>query len=252
MDLQETFFNVGLLDVPHPATKQSSKYRYVMNHDTDEILSIVTKDYQLIKNDELVDAIYPTILAQGGKLEDVELFGNGARTQYRWRFPNHAVTINEDEDLIPEIVIKNSYDGSTAITVMAGAFRMVCSNGMVVGTIVDYFKNRHLTDIDITKLAKIINSTIIKTKKYLTENVAKLSKIKPVKERDIIKMIELFPEKMMEYTMQYIIANKPKTYWDLLNVTTYIATHKMNRDAESTHNLEKKFLPTIMKMAKLK
>ena len=57
--LDKTLFDVGLFPVPHPTPeiKEDSKYRYVMNIDSDEILSIVTKDYTLVTNESLINAI---------------------------------------------------------------------------------------------------------------------------------------------------------------------------------------------------
>ena len=251
-NLESTFFNVELTPVPHPIDNEDTKYRYVMNTDTSEVLSIVTKDYTLVKNEDLINAITPAIKEHNGKLIEAKLFGDGARTQYKYQFQEHTVTIHGMDRLVPEIVIKNSYDGTIAVTVMAGAFRLVCSNGMVIGQIVDYFKNRHLTDVQISKLNGIINDTIERTIKYLSEEVAQLAEIKPVKEKHLLEVIQMFPDRMMERAMEYITQHKPKDYWDLLNTATNIATHHMNRDAESTHNLEKRFLPRVMKMAELK
>jgi spore coat protein CotF len=46
-----------------------------------------------------------------------------------------------------------------------------------------------------------------------------------------------------------MIANKPKTYWDLYNVATYINTHKMNRKYNTTHQLENKLYSSVKKWA---
>ena len=132
-NLESTFFNVELTPVPHPIDNEDTKYRYVMNTDTSEVLSIVTKDYTLVKNEDLINAITPAIKEHNGKLIEAKLFGDGARTQYKYQFQEHTVTIHGMDRLVPEIVIKNSYDGTIAVTVMAGAFRLVCSNGMVIG-----------------------------------------------------------------------------------------------------------------------
>jgi len=35
-------------------------------------------------------------------------------------------------DMIPEIVVKNAHDGSASFSIMAGIFRLVCTNGMIV------------------------------------------------------------------------------------------------------------------------
>ena len=68
-------------------------------------------------------------------------------------------------------------------------------------------------------------------------------------ERDIFKLVELFPSQMAEYLVQYLIANKPSDYWGLLNTATFLATHKMNRYYKSTHKLEQDIFPNIKKWA---
>ena len=46
-----------------------------------------------------------------------------------------------------------------------------------------------------------------------------------------------------------LIANKPKTFWDLFNVGTSVLSHNMNRNAESTHNIETSLYNTMKKWA---
>ena len=36
--------------------------------------------------------------------------------------------------LIPEVVLRSAYDGSSAFTLTAGVFRIVCANGLIVGS----------------------------------------------------------------------------------------------------------------------
>jgi len=55
---------------------------------------------------------------------------------------------------------------------------------------------------------------------------------------------------MSEFLTQYLIANKPKDYWDLFNCATYLSTHKMNRKNSATHKLESQIYPSIRKWAK--
>ena len=53
----------------------------------------------------------------------------------------------------------------------------------------------------------------------------------------------------MEPLTQYLIGHKPKTYWDLLNAATWVATHHLNRNMESTHKMESMIYPYISKWA---
>ena len=47
-------------------------------------------------------------------------------------------SLNAD-DIRPEIILYNSHDGSSSVKLFAGAFRFICSNGIVAG---DGFQNR--------------------------------------------------------------------------------------------------------------
>jgi len=49
----------------------------------------------------------------------------------RMRNNDHPMSIN---GVHPEIIIVNAHDGTSSLQFMAGLFRMVCSNGLVVGT----------------------------------------------------------------------------------------------------------------------
>ena len=42
-------------------------------------------------------------------------------------------SVSDLKDLVPEIVIINSHDGFTPLTLMSGMFRFICANGLIVG-----------------------------------------------------------------------------------------------------------------------
>jgi hypothetical protein len=46
------------------------------------------------------------------------------------------------------------------------------------------------------------------------------------------------------------MTHQPKTYWDLLNAATWVATHEMKREVEATHKFESQIYSTITKFAK--
>lgn len=46
----------------------------------------------------------------------------------------------------PRVIFVNSHDGTTAATAMAGMYRFVCSNGLVVGQTMESVKQRHSGD----------------------------------------------------------------------------------------------------------
>lgn len=70
------------------------------------------------------------------------------------RYVTHAVTLRHEDFLnpkdvgeqVPQIVLLNSHNGRTMMRVFAGFYRMVCSNGMVVGRDAFRYEVRHVGD----------------------------------------------------------------------------------------------------------
>lgn len=58
-------------------------------------------------------------------------------------------------DVIPEIVLVNSHNGSTSYQIKAGLYRLVCSNGLVVGNDFAQRSIRHQGDI----VSKVLEAT---------------------------------------------------------------------------------------------
>ena len=156
----------------------------------------------------------------------------------------------ENDYVNPEIIIKNSYDASLQVHVLSGAFRLVCSNGLVIGIVISKHNHKHsVNNLSLDHLDNAIEQTVLTTKKIVKDDFPLLCDTK-IQENHIIKAIELFPSTMSEFIVQYLVANKPTTYWDLLNVCTYIATHRMNRTYNTTHQLETNVYPKVSKWAK--
>ena len=74
-----------------------------------------------------------------------------AREEDRDPYTKHMLRLRKLADVnarsvgqdIPEVVLINAHDGTAAYHLYAGYFRMVCSNGMMVGTKIAGFKVRH-------------------------------------------------------------------------------------------------------------
>ena len=167
----------------------------------------------------------------------------------KWQFPDQKVHVGPRDDISPEIIIRNSYDGTVGVNLLAGAFRIVCTNGMVIGVVLDNYKNKHsVYNIELDKLEQSIVDTIEKTKYMFEDEFPTLINTK-IKERHIVSLIKMFPIQANNVITQRLIVDKPKTFWDLFNVGTNVLTHTMNRNSESTHQVENSLYPTIKKWA---
>jgi hypothetical protein len=223
-------------------------YKLIVREDNNKILSCMTSDYKVVTNKEIIDTAVPILEKHKAKLKESISFGNGERSIWKWVIPDKKIKIADNDELNPEIIIKNSYDGSLQVHVLAGAFRLVCSNGLVIGVTLGQSNMKHnYNNKNLDKLDEAIELTIDRSMK-IGDEMEMLVETK-LKDTDIMKLVNLFPSQMSEYLVEYLIANKPTDYWGLLNTATYLASHKMNRYYKSTHNLEKEIFPNIQKWA---
>jgi len=89
--------------------------------------------YTFIPTSSVIDGLrgegfVPTMAAQSRtRVEGKQYF-----TKHMIRFQNPELSAQNLNDSIPEVILINSHDGTSAYKVMLGIFRLVCSNGMVV------------------------------------------------------------------------------------------------------------------------
>ena len=224
-------------------------YKFIVREDTNEVLSCMTNEYKLIKNEEIIEKAMPIIEDRGGIMVEQNLFGNGARTSWQWKFPEVEVDVGGGDLMNPTININNSYDGSSEASAIAGAFRLICSNGLVIGVTFGKGSARHSVWSKKNSFEEIISGVINSVENIFKTDFQDLINTE-IDKKHIAKLIKLFPETHTESLFHYILTHEPKTYWDLLNAATWVATHQMKRGVEATHKFESRLYSTINGFAK--
>ena len=224
-------------------------YKFIIREDTGEVISCMTNEYNLIKNEQVIDIASPIMNKYDAELKEVRTFSEGARSQWTWNFPNSTVDIGGGDMVNPTVTIRNSYDGSLEASATAGAFRLVCSNGMVIGIVLGRSSVKHSIWTKDVDFEKIISSVVKKTGAIFTKDFPLLAETK-VKTEDIASAIKMFPEQYTDTVVNYMLGNEISTYWDLLNAATWVATHNMKRKVEATHKFESMLYPKLSGMAK--
>lgn len=159
----------------------------------------VSEDYQLYRSDEIID------IMGGHGMKLVEL----SQEQMRWskkRHPHtqiHALRFRPEValqsfgvgDSFPEIVIMNSHDGRAVFRAMAGIFRLVCSNGMVVadanfGTV----RRRHFGEANSFAKVKEIIADLPRVVTQVSESIGSWSALNLTADQQLAlakRMLEL-------------------------------------------------------------
>lgn len=102
-----------------PSTKMTNKYSFVP---TDQVMEFFERE--------------------GWQLSSVKQSGRGIHSIHELRYRNNELP--KVGDTLIEAVIKNSHNGTSAFSMGAGLFRLVCSNGLTVPTsVAESFKLRH-------------------------------------------------------------------------------------------------------------
>ena len=237
-----------MYDVAGKDKAENAGYKLIVRKDNDQILSCMTNEYKVVTNKQIMDKAGPILKDQGAILEDIRSFGDGARTKWTYRFPDIKVLVDKGDYVNPQININNSYDGTSEVSAMGGAYRILCENGLVIGYSLSKQGSRHIVWNKSEDIEKLITDVINKTRKVFDNDFPMLIE-KEVKEKHVGKIIEMFPGYTMEAMVQYMLAHKPKNYWDLMNAATWTATHVMKRDSETTHKLENNIFDTVKRFA---
>ena len=104
----------------------------VIRSDTKQPMGIVSNRYGLIHHKDVVDG-FRKALSNTEHQEHIEVINNGTHLFATYRIPEVIAEVREGDQVSFQFVVKNSYDGNSSLQIIFGAFRLVCSNGMVIG-----------------------------------------------------------------------------------------------------------------------
>ncbi len=138
--------------------KVISTHKAIYRPDIEKTIAIVGIDYKILENARIFktfeDSLRSSELDTTGMERIVELAKNGQKTYVRYRLPAHSVNVgNRTDNTILEFCAINSYDGSTSFTAFMGGYRLICSNGQVLGDDLSFLRGRHTKNLEIEKTA---------------------------------------------------------------------------------------------------
>lgn len=140
-------------------------HKAIVNPDNNHVYSVLTNKYEITQHEEIMEIVNNAIANNtdyGDPVEKVQLYENGAKMRASLIFEDVEVTIDKGDKIHPQIEIFNSYDGGWARKIMFGAFRVVCSNGLVIGEKAFEFKQKHIQIFDEIAVGKAINASMEK------------------------------------------------------------------------------------------
>ncbi len=83
-----------------------------------------------------------------------------SRCYTTFTFPKHNVEVRTGDLINLQIVTQNSYDGSLRFSLEIGGFRLLCSNGMGIGSYTNVYSNKHSSGYDSDKMAAYLETAV--------------------------------------------------------------------------------------------
>ncbi len=237
-------------------------YRAIVSRVDGRVLGMHRSRYRLITHEEAFAAVDESLescsINQNGMEVYLQQSHHGARAFCEYRFPAECTHLAEDDDVCLRIIVVNSYDQSSALRLVVGAFRFVCSNGMMIGERYSGFSHRHTGELALSRFTESLDEGLgiyrHRSAQWKKWRLQKLTR------EAVERTLKQFPElsKLRRKTLlEYFEEEIPKlgqTRWALFNGLSGWATHDevqpRYRNREAALRLERDRLVSRI-MAKL-
>tara|TARA_X000001382_G_scaffold97872_1_gene72201 strand:+ start:587 stop:1549 length:963 start_codon:yes stop_codon:yes gene_type:complete len=150
-----------------PELECSDTKRVIYNKQNDKLINVVGSKYRLeYQPKECINIVEEMLVNSGldltGLTRRYSESHDGGRYLTSYDLPAHAFDMGNGEENIPQILHRNSYDGSWPFTIEAGVIRMACTNGQVLLDRLATYTAKHTMSLNpvhgATKIAKCIST----------------------------------------------------------------------------------------------
>jgi hypothetical protein len=242
--------NQGLLSSPFPDVieqpvswgsgkdiKATDQYKAIVNPRNGKVYAVVSRDYQSIRHEEAIERI-EEVIAKNSQLGSYKVstsfYNDGGRMRRKYSFPGISVEISPKDRINLELNLFNSYDMTWPFIVALGAFRLICSNGLIVGQKYFHVRKQHIFQLDRLSIKENFSSAI-KRFNLQSEEWKKWSEVLLIPEvyDQVLKSIG-FGNKATEEIVEKVSQNAGGTsdngfpvitLWAFYNVLTWYITH---------------------------
>lgn len=228
VELQPIYL-AGNREIPHR--------KAVVRTDDMRTLGIVSSDYGLVKHASVIDSFREA--GAGHEVQEKIALGNaGATLFYQMTFPKVQMEVKKGDIVRLQMIAKNSYNGNNSLQIILGALRLVCTNGMIVGTQFFSFNFRHIGAVG----GMTDNFDLDEYRQAYTDYIRLFSEKAPVMAdmarrelpRQVADRIELFnpnahqlPKYLMDEARASFENEGDHSVWGYYNALTFAVTHKM-------------------------
>lgn len=148
---------VELVEIQDHRSKAIKGYQGVFDKTNKEVVSVVSETYNLLPNKSVIDPVLTFLEKQKIKYSfDRFSYVTPQRMRLHFTFPELKIKDDSKEGILASIFLHNSYNSTEAYKMLAGGVRQVCSNGLIIGTIMSKLRVIHqASEIEAVALANL-------------------------------------------------------------------------------------------------
>lgn len=207
----------------------------------------VTDQYQLVRNADLIAAADLASDKLGVPLEAVSGRYIKGRSRYRFFLPDTYKVPDDPSDMRMQFDLRNSYGCTNMVTGTLGAFRVVCTNGMVIGKVAVASRRKHTQNLNVMDYVEDLLATVVaraEAYKLIAEITASMAfeyrideamdeAVKAARRpghKLLTDIAKDTPKRYHQALKRAIRTNREeigRTIWALLQAVSEVATHDM-------------------------
>lgn len=152
---------VSLCNIKDTHNQLVKGYMGVFNERENKVVSVVSDEYKLLPNKLVLDPVLEFLDKKRVKYKlDRFSFVTDQRMRVHFTFPDIRIKDDTKDGILSSMFLHNSYNMLEAFRMTSGAMRLVCSNGMVVGTVLKKIKiihqAHHIQDIATVNIESVL------------------------------------------------------------------------------------------------
>lgn len=189
----------------------------------------VSDHYTLIRNQDLVAAVDLASDEIGIELECGPASYHNGRSRFSFYPPDEYRVAGDPSGIRTQIEIGNGYGGRANISGMSGAFRLICTNGMVIGQVHQAISRKHTGEISVMEVILALLTELVNQADKHQEVVRHASEISA----DQVRLDPVFKHTAPRYQKQLhdaIMSNTAEignNVWAITQAISEVATHDM-------------------------
>ena len=154
IDQTGLLFNVSESEMFLPNGMKVPNKKAIINERDNKVMGVVSSAYKVVSNEQIFEGFTNSIaeakIDTEGSFINVTSTPTMSKAMVEFVFPAHEIAIQgDDSKSVLRIAALNSFDGSTRYITKAGALRMKCMNGQILGNIVGSYSSTHSSGLDV-------------------------------------------------------------------------------------------------------